>query len=223
VSVRIAPSILSADFTRLADAVATAERGGADLFHVDVMDGHFVPNITIGQPVVKALKRIAKVPLDVHLMIEEPDRYLEEFVENGAAMVTVHAEVLPHLHRTLTRIRELGAKAGVAINPSTPIAAIQEVAGLFDHLLVMSVNPGFGGQRFITHSVAKVAAARAMLDARKLTTPIEVDGGVDATNIRALVEAGATIFVAGNSVFATPDPADAVRQLRAAAGQPQLR
>ena len=222
-SVRIAPSILSADFTRLADAVATAERGGADLIHVDVMDGHFVPNITIGQPVVKALKRIAKVPLDVHLMIEEPDRYLEEFVENGAAMVTVHAEVLPHLHRTLTRIRELGAKAGVAINPSTPIAAIQDVAGVFDHLLVMSVNPGFGGQRFITHSVAKVAAARAMLDARKLSTPIEVDGGVDATNIRALVEAGATIFVAGNSVFATPDPADAVRQLRAAAGQPQLR
>jgi ribulose-phosphate 3-epimerase len=223
VSVRIAPSILSADFTRLAEAVAMAERGGADLIHVDVMDGHFVPNITIGQPVVKALKRIASVPLDVHLMIEEPDRYLEEFVDNGASMVTVHAEVLPHLHRTLTRIRELGALAGVAINPSTPVAAIQDVAGVFDHLLVMSVNPGFGGQQFIRHSVRKVAEARAMLDAQKLSTPIEVDGGVDASNIRSLVEAGASIFVAGNSVFATADPAEAVRQLRASAQQPQPR
>ena len=222
-SVRIAPSILSADFARLADAVQTVERGGADLVHVDVMDGHFVPNITIGQPVVKALKRIATLPLDVHLMIEEPDRYLEEFVENGAAMVTVHAEVLPHLHRTLSRIRELGAKAGVAINPSTPVAAITDVAGVFDHLLVMSVNPGFGGQQFIPHSIAKVAEARAMLDARKLSTPIEVDGGVDTTNIRSLVEAGASIFVAGHSVFATADPAEAVRQLRASAGRPQPR
>ncbi|HET9369364.1 MAG TPA: ribulose-phosphate 3-epimerase [Vicinamibacterales bacterium] len=222
-SIRIAPSILSADFTRLAEAVHTVERGGADLVHVDVMDGHFVPNITIGQPVVKALARIAKVPLDVHLMIEAPDRYLEEFVANGAAMVTVHAEVLPHLHRTLSRIRELGARAGVAINPSTPVSAIKDVAGVFDHLLVMSVNPGFGGQQFIEHSVAKVAEARAMLDARRLSTPIEVDGGVDTTNIRALVDAGASIFVAGHSVFGTTDPAEAVRQLRASAEQPQLR
>ena len=162
-TVRIAPSILAGDFARLADAVARVEAGGADFVHVDVMDGHFVPNITIGIPVVKALKRVAHVPLDVHLMITNPDQYLEDFVRAGADMLTVHAEVLPHLHRTLTRIRELGARAGAAINPSTPVDSIRDVARELDHLLVMSVNPGFSGQVFIPHSVEKVAAARELL------------------------------------------------------------
>ena len=218
-TVRIAPSILSADFARLADQVARVESGGADLVHVDVMDGHFVPNITIGVPVVAALKRVTKLPLDVHLMISEPDRYLEAFVTAGASMVTVHAEVLPHLHRTLTRIRQLGARAGVAINPATPVDAVREVAAELDHLLVMSVNPGFGGQSFIPHTLAKVSAARALLAGAD--TPIEVDGGVGPANAAALVAAGASILVAGASIFGTPDPAAAVRALRQAAGTPR--
>jgi ribulose-phosphate 3-epimerase len=218
VSVRIAPSILSADFARLADAVAQIEAGGADLVHVDVMDGHFVPNITIGPPVVAALKRVTKLPLDVHLMISEPDRYLEAFVQAGAAMLTVHSEVLPHLHRTLTHIRSLGAKAGVAINPSTPVSAIADVTAQMDHLLVMSVNPGFGGQTFIPHSLAKIAAARDLLAANGSQAVIEVDGGVDRENAASIVRAGASILVAGASIFGTGDATEATRALRRAAG-----
>ncbi len=217
-TVRIAPSILAGDFARLADAVARVEAGGADFVHVDVMDGHFVPNITIGIPVVKALKRVAHVPLDVHLMITNPDQYLEDFVRAGADMLTVHAEVLPHLHRTLTRIRELGARAGAAINPSTPVDSIRDVARELDHLLVMSVNPGFSGQVFIPHSVEKVAAARELLARLRSRAVIEVDGGVDTTNAAALVEAGASILVAGAAVFGAADPAEATRALRRAAG-----
>lgn len=217
--VRIAPSILSADFARLADEVARVEAGGADLVHVDVMDGHFVPNITVGVPVVAALKRVTTLPLDVHLMISDPDRYLDAFVGAGAAMVTVHAEGLPHLHRTLTRIRQLGAKAGVAINPATPVTAIADVIAELDHLLVMSVNPGFGGQSFIPHTLAKVAAARDLL--ARTGTAIEVDGGVDPSNAASLVAAGASILVAGASIFGTPDAAAAVRALRQAAGAPR--
>jgi ribulose-phosphate 3-epimerase len=216
VSLRIAPSILSADFARLADEVGRIEAGGADLVHVDVMDGHFVPNITIGPPVVAALKRVTRLPLDVHLMISDPDRYLEAFVTAGAAILTVHAEASTHLHRTLSRIRQLGAKAGVSINPATPVGAIGEVVGDCDLLLVMSVNPGFGGQAFIPRSVDKVAEARALLTAAGEAAEIEVDGGVDTTNAAALVRAGATILVAGASIFGTPDPADATRRLRAA-------
>src|SRR5205807_1389305 len=163
-SVKIAPSVLSADFAALGDAIAAAERGGADLIHVDVMDGHFVPNITIGVPVVKSLKRIATVPLDVHLMIEEPDRYLEAFVEAGASMLSVHVEVLPHLHRTVHAIKALGVRAGVVLNPSTPVGALEEIAADVDYVLVMSVNPGFGGQSFIPRSEPKVRAVRALLD-----------------------------------------------------------
>jgi len=217
-TVRIAPSILSADFARLADAVAVVEAAGADLLHMDVMDGHFVPNITIGVPVVAALRRVAKVPLDVHLMISEPDRYLDAFVSAGAAMLTVHIEVLPHLHRTLSRIRELGAQAGVALNPSTPVESIREVAHLADHVLVMSVNPGFGGQSFIPHSVAKVAAMRDLLAGAGSRAAIEVDGGVDGSNAAALVGAGASILVAGASIFGDADPAAALGRLRRAAG-----
>jgi len=218
VSVRIAPSILSADFARLADAIAHIEAGGADLVHVDVMDGHFVPNITIGPPVVAALKRVTKLPLDVHLMITDPDRYLEAFVQAGASMLTVHAEVLPHLHRTLTQIRSLGVKAGVAINPSTPVSAISDVTAQMDHLLVMSVNPGFGGQTFIPHSLAKITAARELLAANGSQAVIAVDGGVDRENAASIIRAGASILVAGASIFGTGDATEATRALRRAAG-----
>jgi len=216
-SVLIAPSILSADFARLGDAVAAAERGGADLIHVDVMDGHFVPNITIGVPVVKALRPIATVPLDVHLMIEDPDRYIDAFAEAGAAMISVHVEALRHLHRTVHAIRALGAKAGVVINPATPVGAIQDVAADVDFVVVMSVNPGFGGQTFIPRSESKVREVRALLDAAGNRAPVEIDGGVDQHNIVRVVAAGARIIVAGSAVFNTPDPERATRELKAAA------
>ncbi|MBA2260136.1 MAG: ribulose-phosphate 3-epimerase [Acidobacteria bacterium] len=215
--VLIAPSILSADFAALGKAVADAEAGGADLIHVDVMDGHFVPNLTMGPPVVRALKKVATVPLDVHLMIEAPDRYAEAFVSAGAAMLSVHVEVLPHLHRSIQYIKSLGARAGVAINPSTPVSSLEEIAGDLDHVLVMSVNPGFSGQTFIPRSESKIQAVRALLDAAGNPAPIEVDGGVDASNAARLVAAGATILVAGNAIFGSADPAAATRALRAAA------
>jgi len=217
VTVRIAPSILSADFAILGEQIAAVERGGADLIHLDVMDGHFVPNLTIGVPVVRSIRKVATVPLDVHLMIEEPDRYLESFVDAGASMISVHLEVLPHLHRTLQAIQELGAKAGVAINPSTPVGMLEEVAGMVDHVLVMSVNPGFGGQTFIPRSESKIQAVRALLNRQGNSAPIEVDGGVDMSNAAHLVGAGATILVAGTSIFGTGDPERATRELRQAA------
>ncbi len=214
-TVQIAPSVLSADFTRLGEQVALVEQAGADLIHVDVMDGHFVPNITMGPIVVAALKRTTTLPLDVHLMISEPDRYLEVFAQAGAATISVHLEAATHLHRTLTRIRQLGARAGVAINPATPVDALREVVDAVDQVIVMSVNPGFGGQTFIPGSVDKVRALRRLLGDRPVA--IEVDGGVDAGNAAALVEAGASILVAGAAVFGTADPADAIRALRRAA------
>ena len=222
-AIQIAPSILAADFAALGQAIAAAEDGGADLIHVDVMDGHFVPNITIGVPVVRSLKRVVRVPLDVHLMIEDPDRYAEAFVAAGAAMISVHAEVLPHLHRTIHYIKELGARAGVALNPSTPVSAIEEVAADVDHVLVMSVNPGFGGQTFIPRSESKIQAVRRLLDAAGNGAPIEVDGGVDRGNIARLVAAGASIFVAGSSIFGQADAAAATRALRQAASAAAVR
>jgi ribulose-phosphate 3-epimerase len=217
VSVRIAPSILAADFAALGHAISAVERGGADLIHVDVMDGHFVPNITIGVPVVQSLRRIAKVPLDVHLMIEEPDRYIEAFVKAGAAMVSVHVEVLPHLHRTVQAIKALGAKAGVVLNPATPAASLHDIAGDVDYVLVMSVNPGFGGQTFIPRSESKVREVRALLDRAGNRAPIEIDGGIDQHNVARVVAAGAEIIVAGSAVFHTQDPERATRELKAAA------
>jgi ribulose-phosphate 3-epimerase len=216
-SVRIAPSILSADFARLADAVAAAERGGADLIHVDVMDGHFVPNITIGVPVVKSLKRIATVPLDVHLMIADPDRYIGAFAEAGAAMMSVHVEALRHVHRTVQAIKALGVKAGVAINPGTPVVALREIAADVDFVLVMSVNPGFGGQTFIPRSESKLREVRALLDEAGSQAPIEIDGGIDQHNVARVVAAGARIVVAGSAIFNAPDPERATRELKAAA------
>jgi len=218
VSVLIAPSILSADFAALGDAVAAAERGGADLIHVDVMDGHFVPNITIGPPVVRALKRVARVPLDVHLMITDPDRYIDAFADAGAAMLSVHVEVLPHLHRTVHAIKALGVKAGVVLNPATPVIAIEEIAADVDFVLVMSVNPGFGGQTFIPRSESKVRAVRAALDrAGNTAASVEIDGGIDAGNAARVVAAGARILVAGSAIFNTRDPEAAVRDLKARA------
>ncbi len=216
-SVLLAPSILSADFAALGDAVAMVERGGADLIHVDVMDGHFVPNITIGPPVVASLKRVAKVPLDVHLMITEPDRYIEAFARAGASYLSVHAEVLPHLHRTVHAIKALGVKAGVVLNPSTPVAALHDIAADVDFILVMSVNPGFGGQTFIPRSESKLREVRALLDRAGNPAPIEIDGGVDLGNIGRVVSAGARMIVAGAAVFNSPDPERATRDLKAAA------
>jgi len=217
VSLLIAPSILSADFAALGDAIAAAERGGADLIHVDVMDGHFVPNITIGPAVVRSIKRVATVPLDVHLMITDPDRYIDAFAEAGAAMMSVHVEVLPHLHRTVHAIKALGVKAGVVINPATPVGAIEEIAGDVDFVLVMSVNPGFGGQTFIPRSESKVREVRALLDRAGNQAPVEIDGGVDLQTVARVVAAGARILVAGAAVFHTPDPERATRELKAAA------
>jgi ribulose-phosphate 3-epimerase len=217
VSVLIAPSILSADFAALGIAIAAAERGGADLIHVDVMDGHFVPNITVGPPVVKSMSRVARVPLDVHLMIEQPDRYIEAFAEAGAAMMSVHVEVLPHLHRTIHAIKALGAKAGVVLNPSTPIVAIEEIAADVDYVLVMSVNPGFGGQTFIPRSESKVREVRALLDRAGNGAAVEIDGGIDRHNVARVVAAGARIIVAGAAIFHSPDPERATRELKAAA------
>jgi ribulose-phosphate 3-epimerase len=216
--VRIAPSILSADFAALGAAIDAAERGGADLIHVDVMDGHFVPNITIGPPVVKSIKRVARVPLDVHLMITDPDKYTEAFVHAGADMLSVHVEVLPHLHRSITFIKNLGIKAGVVLNPSTPASALEEIVGEVDFVLVMSVNPGFGGQKFIPKSLEKVAAIRAMLDrAGNANAPIEIDGGIDISNIARAVDAGVEIVVAGSAIFNASDPTAATRALKDAA------
>jgi ribulose-phosphate 3-epimerase len=214
--VEIAPSILSADFTRLGEEIAAAERGGAGVIHVDVMDGHFVPNITVGLPVVKSIALSTRLPIDAHLMINEPGRYAEQFVEAGAQMVSIHVEIDPHLHRTLSAIRSKGALAGVAINPTTPLVALEEALPYADYVLIMSVNPGFGGQKFIKTSLDKVRRLRRMIDERGLKTRIEIDGGIDRTNIAEIVAAGAEIIVAGSAVFGASDPAQSVRELREA-------
>ena len=209
----IAPSILSADFTRLADEIAAVETGGAKVLHVDVMDGHFVPNITIGLPVVKSLRKATKLTIDTHLMIEEPSRYAVQFVEAGADMVSVHVEADVHLQRTLVAIREAGAKAGIAINPGTPISALEEALPYADFVLLMSVNPGFGGQSFIPTSLDKLRRLKKMIEDRGLSTKIEIDGGIDSGNISEIVEAGAEIIVAGSAVYGGGKPAEAVKEL----------
>ena len=214
---QIAPSILSADFARLGAHLAEVEAGGADIVHFDVMDGHFVPNISIGLPVVSAVKKVTKLPIDTHLMITEPARYVEQFIAAGASMVSVHVEADPHLNRTLAAIRAKGAQAGIVLNPGTPLNTLDEVLPFADYVLIMSVNPGFGGQKFITASLDKVRRLRNMIDARGLNVRIEIDGGIDASNAAEVVAAGAQILVAGSAIFAQPDAAQAVRDLRAAA------
>ncbi len=213
----IAPSLLSADFTRLAEDVQAVKDGGATVLHVDVMDGHFVPNITIGLPVVRSLRKETDLVIDCHLMIEEPDRYAVKFVEAGADMVSVHVEADVHLQRTLTTISDAGAKAGVAINPGTPLAALDEVLPYADFVLLMSVNPGFGGQSFISTSVDKVRRLRAMIMEKGLEVRIEIDGGIDSGNVATVVEAGAEIIVAGSAVFGAGKPTESVKEMIEAA------
>lgn len=211
---RIAPSILSADFSRLAEEIAMCEAGGADLIHIDVMDGRFVPNLTFGAKVIASVREVTELPLDVHMMVVQPENYFDAFADAGAAGMTIHAEAAPHLQRQLARIRELGCKAGVAVNPATPLTAVAEVLDYLDLLLVMTVNPGFGGQEFIPGSLDKVKRARAMLDKAGTSAALEVDGGVDRGTIRGLWEAGADTFVSGNAIFTAQDPQGEIEELR---------
>jgi ribulose-phosphate 3-epimerase len=215
--IRIAPSLLSADFAALASELASIERGGADLVHVDVMDGRFVPNITIGPLIVQAVRRSTSLPLDVHLMIVEPERYVADFVRAGASTVGVHVETCPHLHRNLAQIREAGARACVVLNPSTPAGAIEPVLGDVDQVLVMTVNPGFGGQKFIASMLGKIETLRRWIDERGLDVALEVDGGIGPETIGAAARAGADVFVAGTAVFGAQDRAAAIAELRRAA------
>ena len=219
---KIAPSILSADFSRLGEEVAAIEAGGADYVHIDVMDGHFVPNITIGPLVVEAVRRVTKLPLDVHLMIAEPDRYVESFAKAGADIIVVHAEATIHLHRTVQLIKSLGKRAGVSLNPATPLNALEYVLDELDLVLLMTVNPGFGGQSFIEACIPKIQALRGMLDKRGLETELEVDGGVKTSNIARIAHAGADVFVAGSAVFESPDYAATISELKRKAKEPIL-
>jgi len=218
-TIDIAPSILSADFSRLGEEIAAVERGGATILHVDVMDGHFAPNITIGLPVVKSLAAITQLPLDAHLMISEPGRYAAQFVDAGAKMVSVHVEADPHLHRTLMSIKSAGAQAGVVLNPSTPVVAVEEALQFADYVLVMSVNPGFGGQKFIPQSIDKVRRLRQAINEKQLNVRIEIDGGIDKSNIESVVGAGAEILVAGSAIFGSSDAEKAVKELKNATVQ----
>jgi len=212
--VQIAPSILAANFSCLGDGIRAVERGGAGMLHVDVMDGHFVPNISIGIPVVSSLRKATRMPLDVHLMIENPELYIQQFAEAGADMISVHEEATPHLDRALSMIQEHGCRPGAVINPATPVSALSEVFGKLDHVLVMSVNPGFGGQKFIPNALAKIRELKRIRESYNHTFRIEVDGGVGPENVVELVRAGAEILVAGTSIFHTPDAAEAVRALK---------
>ncbi len=217
--VKIAPSILSADFARLRDEIQRIEHA-ADWLHVDVMDGHFVPNLTIGPPVVRAIKKYTALPLDVHLMMTNPDEFISLFADSGANYLTVHVEVCHHLHRTLAEIKKRGMKAGVSLNPATSLSRVEEIIGDVDMILLMTVNPGFGGQKFIPSSLSKIRRLRQQLDAQQLSqVEIEVDGGISAANIREVAEAGATVFVAGSAVFEAPDPAEAIRHIKIAAAK----
>jgi ribulose-phosphate 3-epimerase len=213
VSIRIAPSILSADFASLGDEIRKVEEAGAHLIHVDVMDGHFVPNITVGPPVVRSIRKVTRLPLDVHLMITDPDKYIPAFVEAGANMLTVHAEATVHLDRTLNFIRSQNVLVGVSINPATPVSAVEYAAGLADMLLIMTVNPGFGGQQFIPYTVEKIRHARQMIEERNFRCVIEVDGGIDSATAPTVVKAGAEVLVSGSAIFHTADPARKVKEL----------
>lgn len=217
-TLKIAPSILSADFARMADALAQVEAAGADWIHVDVMDGMFVPNITLGPPVIAAMRKYSKLPFDVHLMIEKPERYLKDFRDAGADILTVHQEACPHLHRTLSQIRELGCRAGVSLNPSTPVSTIADVLDQVDLLLVMSVNPGFGGQSFIPGSLEKLREARRLIGGRPIE--LEIDGGVTPANAVEIREAGANVLVAGSAVFQASEMAEAIAMLRGTKAAP---
>ncbi len=215
--IRIVPSILAADFARLGEEIAAVERGGAGMLHVDIMDGHFVPNLTLGPPVVESIRKVTKIILDVHLMITDPDRYAPLFVEAGADQVSVHYEAATHLDRTLRNIQTLGAKAGVVLNPATPVSVLQDVLDVADYVLVMSVNPGFGGQKFIPNALNKIRRLAKVRDERGLPFRIEIDGGVSRENVESIVRAGCDWLVAGSSIFHSDDSTSAVRELQQAA------
>jgi len=212
-SVRIAPSILSANFAALGEDIRKVEEAGAHILHVDVMDGHFVPNITIGPPVVRSIRKVTKLPLDVHLMISDPDRYIPAFVEAGASMLTVHVEAMGHLDRTLNFIRSQNVLAGVSINPATPMAVVEHALAMADMLLIMTVNPGFGGQKFIPYTVEKIRRARQIIDQRNYSCVIEVDGGIDSATVPTVVKAGADILVVGSAIFHASEPGRKVKEL----------
>lgn len=213
-TIKIAPSILSADFSRLADEIIKIEQAGADWVHIDVMDGHFVPNLTFGPPVVAAIRKVTQLPFDVHLMVNNPQDLIEPFAKAGADIITVHAETAPHLHRLIQTIKELGKKAGVSLNPSTPLTAVEEVLADVDMLLIMSVNPGFGGQKFIPSALDKISRLKSRLDERNLSVDIEVDGGINAATARQVIAAGANILVAGSAVYGAPDITQAINAIR---------
>ncbi len=217
--VEIAPSILSADFTRLGEQVAVVEAAGASYIHVDVMDGHFVPNLTVGPFVVEWVRKTTNLPIDAHLMIENPDQFIAAFAKAGANMISVHPGTTHHLHRTLSHIRQAGCEAGVVLNPATPLAMIEEVVNDVDYVLVMSVNPGFGGQKFIPSSIDKLRRLRELIRLRGARARIEIDGGIDSRNAADVVAAGAQILVAGSAIFGAPDPADALRKIKAASSE----
>lgn len=212
--IKIAPSILSADFSKLGEEVLRIERAGADLVHVDVMDGHFVPNITIGPPVVKSLKKVSGLPFDVHLMIKNPDMYIESFADAGADIISVHAEACFHLHRTIQKIKQLGRKAAVALNPATSLSAVEWVLEDVDMILLMSVNPGFGGQKYISGVTRKIEELKRIIDGRGLNIDIEVDGGIDTANISSVTKAGANVIVSGSTIFAAEDTTSIIKELK---------
>jgi ribulose-phosphate 3-epimerase len=212
--IKIAPSLLSANFAYLADEIKKVEAAGADLLHLDIMDGHFVPNLTFGPPVIAALRQVTKLPFDVHLMVTNPQELIEPFVKAGADILTVHAETAPHMHRLIQTIKASGVQAAVSLNPATSLTAIEEVLSDLDMVLIMSVNPGFGGQQFIPESVNKIKRLRQMIESRNLKVDIEVDGGINKTTAQAVVEAGANVLVAGSAVYGAPDVAKAIQELR---------
>jgi ribulose-phosphate 3-epimerase len=211
---KIAPSILSADFCHLGDEIKRVEAAGADFIHVDVMDGHFVPNLTLGPPVIEFIRKATTLPLDVHLMIENPERYIDDFVSAGSDILTVHVETCPHLHRTIQQIKEKGIKAGVTLNPSTPLSSVEEVIGDVDLLLIMSVNPGFGGQKFIPSMIDKIKRARKLIDSKGSKAMLEVDGGLKTDNMKEISNAGCDVFVAGSAIFKSKDYAETISAMR---------
>ena len=217
-SKKIAPSILSADFAYLADEIAKVTEAGADMIHVDVMDGHFVPNFTIGPPIVKAIRKVTRLPLDVHLMMTNPENYIHDFIKAGSNYITVHVETCPHLHRTIQSIKEEGVKAGVTLNPATPLSSVEEILGEVDLLLIMSVNPGFGGQSFIPSVLEKLRRARTMIDQRGAKVELEIDGGIKVENAAAIAQAGADILVSGSAIFQSKDYKDTIQKMRKAIG-----